>query len=165
MSQRARRTQTQHARVSTLVRATPEHCYSVADDISAYPEWAPGISAVEVLELDDQGAVLVARFDAAAIGRRTRYELKYERTKGAVGQPLRLAWSQVRGDLTTRVDGAYTFAVSADDPDSTKVTYELSIALAVPLPGFVKRRAEEKIVAAALGRFRSRAEALYEDIR
>ena len=33
-----------------------------------------------------------------------------------------------------------------DRPSSTHVTYELSIELVVPLPGFVKRRAEVRIL-------------------
>ena len=42
----------------------------------------------------------------------------------------------------------------------TEVDYELTIDLAVPLPGFVKRRAEDKIVKSALHRFKLRVEDL-----
>ena len=43
-------------------------------------------------------------------------------------------------------DGAYVFTPSDNEPASTHVTYELSIELVVPLPGFVKRRAEVRIL-------------------
>ena len=43
-------------------------------------------------------------------------------------------------------DGAYVFTPSDSEPASTHVTYELSIELVVPLPGFVKRRAEVRIL-------------------
>jgi len=148
--------QTEYARVRTLVSASPEQCYDVVADIASYPDWAHGITGVDIIELDDLGRVLIARFEAEAIGRRTRYVLRYDYSKA----PMAVRWSQVSGDLTTRVDGAYTFTPSADDPEATEVSYELSIGLAMPLPGFVKRRAEAKIVEAALGKFRARIENL-----
>lgn len=148
---------TESASVSTLVRAEPLQCYAVAIDIESYPEWAHAISAVEILEHDDEGRVVAARFSAEAVGRRTRYVLEYDYSDA----PRRLSWRQRSGDLTTSVDGAYTFVSSADDPGATSVSYELSIGLAVPLPGFVKRRAEAKIVGAALDTFRRRVEGLH----
>jgi hypothetical protein len=42
------------------------------------------------------------------------------------------------------VDGAYTFTPTPDG--DTQVQYDLSIELVVPLPGFVKRRAEVRIL-------------------
>ena len=41
------------------------------------------------------------------------------------------------------IRGAYTFETV---PDGTRVTYDLAIELVVPLPGFVKRRAEVRIL-------------------
>ena len=41
------------------------------------------------------------------------------------------------------IDGAYTFAPQGNGTD---VTYSLQIELIVPLPGFVKRRAEVRIL-------------------
>ena len=73
---------------------------------------------------------------------------------------MAFSWRQLEGDLTSRLDGAYRFEVSSQAPDATDVTYELDVDLAVPLPGFVKRRAETKIVKAALKQFRARVESL-----
>ena len=56
-------------------------------------------------------------------------------------------------------DGAYVFTPSDSRPESTHVVYELSIELVVPLPGFVKRRAEGKIIHTALRELRAQAEA------
>lgn len=145
---------TESAKVSTLVNARPDECYTVAVDIATYPDWAHAISGVEILELDAEGRVASARFVAEAIGRSTQYVLAYDYT----GAPNRLGWSQISGDLTSSVDGAYTFSPSPDDPLATLVSYELSIGLVLPLPGFVRRRAEAKIVEAALGKFRRRVE-------
>ena len=61
-------------------------------------------------------------------------------------------------DLTRRLEGAYTFrsAPSASDGELTEVCYELDIELAVPLPGFVKRRAESRIIQTALPELKAR---------
>lgn len=150
---------TQSAKVSTLVNAGPDECYAVAVDIATYPDWAHAISGVEIIDRDAEGRVASARFVAEAIGRRTQYVLAYDYS----GAPHRLAWSQLSGDLTSSVDGAYTFKPSPDDPLATLVSYELSIDLVLPLPGFVRRRAEAKIVEAALGKFRRRVEDMESD--
>jgi hypothetical protein len=50
----------------------------------------------------------------------------------------------IRGDIMRAIDGAYTFTPTADG--GTEVRYDLSIELVVPLPGFVKRRAEVRIL-------------------
>jgi hypothetical protein len=62
------------------------------------------------------------------------------------------------GDIIKRLDGSYRFDGLIDDPRQTEVTYELAIELAVPLPGFVKRRAEGRIAHAALDDFQSKVE-------
>ena len=41
------------------------------------------------------------------------------------------------------------------EPDRTDVTYELVVELVVPLPSFVKRRAESRIVHTALRELKS----------
>ena len=69
-----------------------------------------------------------------------RRPLRYDYTAA----PGSLAWNIVRGDITRRIDGAYTFSQS--DAGGTDVRYDLIIELAVPLPGFVKRRAEVRIL-------------------
>lgn len=151
---------TESARVSTLVAARPDECYAVAVDIARYPEWAHAIADVDILDLDDRGRVAVARFTAEAIGRRAQYVLAYDYSAAPHG----LSWHQISGDITASVDGAYGFSLSEDDPSATLVSYELSIGLVLPLPGFVMRRAEAKIVEAALGKFRRRVEEFSSDL-
>ncbi len=145
----------EHTVVLTTVAAPIEACFRVGIDLEAYPEWVDEIDAVEVLDRDEQGRPVRARFEAAGIGRRSVYVLAYDLS----GAPGRLAWRMVEGDLTSRLEGAYLFEPSptaTPDRVETDVTYELIVDLAVPLPGYVKRRAEDKIVDAALQRFADR---------
>ncbi len=136
------------------VSATTEHCFEVVTDLAAYPEWANGISSVTITKRDEQGRAIQVSFEVEAIGRSARYELLYDYSQA----PHRFSWSLVKGDVMKAMDGAYTFEESADLPGGTDVLYELSIDLAVPLPGFVRRRAEGKIIEAALPYFCRRVE-------
>lgn len=123
-------------------------------DLASYPEWAEGVEAVEITETDSEGRPLRAVYSVAALGRQTRYELLYDYSN----VPQQLSWTLVEGDVTRKLDGAYFFKPSSNVNGGTDVTYDLTIDLAVPLPGFVKRRAETKILAAALERFAQRVE-------
>jgi ribosome-associated toxin RatA of RatAB toxin-antitoxin module len=145
----------EHTVVLTTIPAPIETCFEVGIDLDAYPEWVKGIASVEVEARDELGRPIRARFEATAMGRHTSYVLSYDLS----GAPNRLAWNLVEGDLTTRLEGAYLFELvgSPDGCDvATDVTYELIVDLVVPLPGYVKRRAEEKIVESALQRFKDR---------
>ena len=68
------------------------------------------------------------------------------------------AWKLVSGDIVRRLDGQYVFAAVPDRDDQTEVSYSLSVELAIPLPGFVKRRAEGRIMHAALDDLQARLE-------
>jgi uncharacterized membrane protein len=121
--------------------------WSVLTDFERYPEWARDIKEVVVLERDDEGRATRVHFRAAAMGRSTSYTLRYQWDDA----PHRLPWELVDGDIMRVLDGAYEFA---ENGASTDVTYHLRVELAVPLPGFVKRRAEARIVGTALRELR-----------
>ncbi len=57
-----------------------------------------------------------------------------------------------------KLDGSYVLE-PASRPGRTLVTYHLAVELIVPLPGFVKRRAEQKIIHTALRELRAHVEA------
>jgi uncharacterized membrane protein len=140
----------------TVINAPADLCYEVAADVEHYPEWAADVKAASVVSRDDQGRPSEVAFRTAAMGRSTSYTLHYDYSEA----PGRLSWVLVEGDLTTTLDGAYTFQPVAGDPGSTEVEYSLEVALVVPLPGFVKRRAEAKILRTALPELKARVESL-----
>ena len=135
-----------------IIRATPTRCFEVVTDFERYPEWASDIKAVQVVERDDQGRATEVAFRAAAFGRSTSYTLQYEYGDA----PEQLSWVQVRGDITSKLDGEYHFEASGDD---TEVVYHLVAELKVPIPGFVKRRAQGRIMTIALRNLKTRVEA------
>src|SRR6185295_10623696 len=76
-------------------------------------------------------------------GRRVRYVLDYD----FADAPHAFSWSMVEGDLLRALDGRYAFTPNAD---GTHVDYTLTVELAVPMPGLVKRRASGMIMGNAL---------------
>lgn len=130
------------------IEAAPEAVWAAVADFEAYPQWARELKEATVLQRDDQGRALLVRFRAAAFGRSTDYTLCYDWSE----EPGRLSWKLVTGDIMRVLDGEYEFVPAGQGTD---VTYHLRVDLVVPLPGFVKRRAEARIVSTALEALRS----------
>ncbi|MEY2767954.1 MAG: cyclase [Actinobacteria bacterium] len=132
-------TMSDRAAQTTLINAPLAKAYAVALDFERYPEWAKDVKEAIVRGRDDQGRATLVEFRASALGRSTRYTLSYDYSDA----PNRLSWHLVDGDIMRAIDGAYSF-VEVDG--GTQVFYEIEIELVIPLPGFVKRRAEQRIL-------------------
>jgi len=143
---------TDEATERTTIAATPEACFAIALDFERYPEWAGDIKSVEVVERDDQGRGTKVRYRAAAMGQSIRYTLEYDYRDA----PRTLAWVQIEGEMTRKLDGSYIF--DANDDGGTDMTYHLVAELKVPVVGFIKRRAEHRILGTALRELKARAE-------
>jgi len=135
-----------------VVSASPARCFEVSADIASYPSWAADIKAVTIDERDAQGRPSLVTFRAAAFGRSTSYTLAYDYSEA----PGALAWVQTAGDITNKLDGRYVFAPAADG--GTEVTYHLEAELKVPLPGFIKMRAQSRIMSIALRDLKAQVE-------
>ena len=141
-----------------VIDAPAQPCFEIATEFERYPEWASDIKEVTVVERDAEGHGLVVRFRTAAFGRSTSYTLRYDYAEA----PQVLSWVEVEGDLTSRLDGAYVFAETAGaHGPTTEVTYHLEAQLKLPIPGFVKRRAEGRIMHTALRELKARVEAAH----
>jgi ribosome-associated toxin RatA of RatAB toxin-antitoxin module len=122
------------------IAAPPARVWQIAADVERYPEWVRDVKDVLVRSRDEQQRPSEVEFWASALGRSTHYTLAYDYSQA----PDVLAWKMVRGDIQRAIEGAYY--LSATDDGGTEVRYDLSIELASPLPGFVKRRAEVRIL-------------------
>jgi hypothetical protein len=139
------------ARQEATIAATAEELWSVLVDFERYPTWARDLKAAEVLERDADGRGVRVQYRAAAMGRSTTYVLRYDYTDA----PVRLPWRLERGDIMRKLDGHYLLEPGGE---TTHVVYELEVELVIPLPGFVKRRAEHKIMHTALDELRVHVE-------
>ncbi len=142
---------TERAAQTTLINAPLDKCWQIVLDFENYPNWAKDVKEATVLSRDDQGRASRVEYRASALGRSTHYTLEYDYSE----VPGRLSWKLVDGDIMRALNGAYSF-VEIDG--GTQVFYELDIELVVPLPGFVKRRAEARILIEAVKELKARAE-------
>lgn len=125
-----------------VIDADPTRIMDVIADFEAYPSWATGVRHVEVV---DAGADRADRvhfvLDAAPI--RDEYDLAY-----TWDGDRSVSWSLVeKGAMLTSMDGTYELEPTTA---GTKVTYQLSVDVAVPLLGMLKRKAEKVIIETAL---------------
>lgn len=142
------------ATLTMEIAAPAERIRDVLLDFESYPAWARDLKGVTVEALDAEGRGHEVTFRAAAMGRSTSYTLRYEHGE----KPSRISWELVRGDIMRRLDGSYVLEPVAGDADRTRVTYHLAVDLVVPLPAFVKRRAESKIIHTALRELQAHVE-------
>lgn len=141
-------------KVSRVVNADAAKCHALVADVESYASWVSDLREVSVDARDEEGRATEATFRVVAMGRSATYSLLYDYSDS----PKLIRWELASGDIIKRLDGSYTFDRVVDDSNQTEVTYELAIELAVPLPGFVKRRAEGRIGHAALDDFQSEVE-------
>jgi uncharacterized membrane protein len=130
----------EQASQTITIDAPPERVWAIATDFERYPEWAKDVKDVVVRTRDDEGRAMEVEYRASALGRSTHYTLGYDYAEA----PGVLDWRMIRGDIMRTIDGSYHFSATPDG--GTEVRYDLVIDLVVPLPGFVKRRAEVRIL-------------------
>lgn len=121
-------------------------------DIAQYPTWSGAIKSVTILEKDDKGRATSATLSIDAGMMKDRVTLEYDWSKA----PGRLDFSLSDADLLTAMDGAYI--VTAQDEDTTEVTYELHVDLSMPIPAMMRHKAEEATINTALGQLKTFAE-------
>ena len=136
---------------STTVDAPPEHVMAVIEDFAAYPAWAGEVRSADVTAVGADGRPAEVKFvmDAGVV--KDEYTLRYEWSGSD-----RVTWSLVEGKLLTALDGTYELEATPDG--GTKVTYRLSVDIAMPMLGMMRRRAERVIIDRALAGLKQRAE-------
>ena len=113
-------------------------------DIATYPEWLTSIKKADVLESDDQGRAIKAKLAIDAGVMKDRVTLDYDWSAA----PASLSFSMDDADLLTQMDG--TYFIKALDEDSTQVTYELTVAVSLPVPSMIITKAQQQTIDAAL---------------
>lgn len=138
---------------SIVVDAPAERIMAVIADLPAYPEWAKAVSRTEVLELDEQGRAHRVRFTLDAGPVQDVYTLCYDWAPDG----LKVNWHLVQGQMQRAQNGEYALR-PLNDGSSTEVTYTLSVELALPMIGLLRRKAEKVIMDIALKELKRRAE-------
>ncbi|HEX5996558.1 MAG TPA: SRPBCC family protein [Jiangellales bacterium] len=138
---------------SISIEATRAEVMAVIADLEAYPEWTASVKQVDILTVydDETERPAEARFvlDAGAI--KDTYTLSYEWDDDS-----EVRWTLVEGGLLKAMDGSYRLSPVGEH--RTEVTYQLSVEIAIPLLGLMKRKAEKVIIDTALKELKKRVE-------
>lgn len=128
-----------------VIEAQADDVMEVIAGFGDYPQWATGMREVDVVDTTPDGQPLDVRFVVDSAPIRDTFTLRYDWRDERL-----VTWSLVSddGSMLSAMDGSYTLDVVAGG--RTRVTYQLSVDLKLPLLGMLKRKAEKVIVDTAL---------------
>ena len=134
------------------IDADPGTVMDVIADIGSYPDWVSEYREAEVLEADPDGNPKVARLvlDTSVLKDTLVLSYQWPKDRGSV------RWSLVSSSLLRSLDGVYRLASKGSGTD---VTYELTVDIAIPMIGLLKRKAERRLIDTALKDLKKRVEA------
>jgi Polyketide cyclase / dehydrase and lipid transport len=130
-----------------VIEATPDEIMDVLFDLESLPEWSSAHQKVEVLERDDQGRPSRSRQVVKIVGISDEQVLAYSVHDDGV------SWTLVSAKQQRAQDARYTLL---PDGDSTRLRFELSVALTVPLPAFLVKRGTKGLMETATEGLRKR---------
>ncbi|MFT4010078.1 MAG: SRPBCC family protein [Nocardioidaceae bacterium] len=137
---------------SIVIAADRSTIMDVIADFGAYPEWAQGVKVADVTEPGPEGGrpkAVYFEVDVKPIS--DSYTLVYD-WNGDDG----VTWRLGEGKMMKAIDGEYALRALSDD--STEVTYSLTVDMAIPMIGMLRRKAEKVIIDSALGGLKKRVE-------
>ena len=121
--------------------------------LEKYPEWSSSIKAVEAIARDDQGRITKVKMTIDAGMMKDRVILDYDWSAA----PHQLTFTLDDADMLTEMTGGYTLVDNGDD--TTTVTYELTVALSMPVPAMMRTKAERDTIELSLKELKEKLEA------
>jgi ribosome-associated toxin RatA of RatAB toxin-antitoxin module len=114
------------------IEATPEEILDVIADVESTPTWSPQYQSAEVMEAYDDGRPRRVKMKIKTAGISDEQVVDYTWAADIV------SWTLVSAGQLKAQDASYTLT---PDGDKTKVKFDITIDLSIPLPGFVLKRA------------------------
>src|SRR6202012_181320 len=130
-----------------VIEAKPEEILEVLFDLESLTEWSSAHQEVEILERDDEGRPIKSRQVVKLVGVADEQVLDYTVHDDGV------SWTLVSAKQQRAQDGRYTLA---PDGDSTRVHFELTVDLTVPVPGFLIKKGAKGLMDTATEGLRKR---------
>ena len=137
---------------SVVIEAPISDVVKVLTDLASYPSWSSAIKSVEVQSKDDSGRATKAKISIDAGVMKDRVTLDYDWSNS----PSEITFSLDDADLLTEMTGAYKLSDNGDD--STTVSYELTVALSMPVPAMMRQKAEHSTIDLALNQLKAKLE-------
>jgi ribosome-associated toxin RatA of RatAB toxin-antitoxin module len=115
-----------------VIEASPEEILDVIADVESTPIWSPQYQSADVLETYDDGRPKRVKMKVKSAGISDEQVVEYTWTDN------KASWTLISAGQLKAQDASYTLTAEGD---KTKVKFDITIDLSVPLPGFVLRRA------------------------
>jgi uncharacterized membrane protein len=133
------------------INASADEVRAVLFDIASYPSWSTSFKSVTVLASDGQGRPTQVSMSVDAGALKDKPTLNYDWS----AYPDRLDFSLEDADLLTQMSGSY---IVKDNGDETEVTFELTVALSMPVPDIMRTKAEKSTIDLALKQLKEKLE-------
>jgi len=133
------------------ITASADEVRAVLFDIASYPSWSTSFKSVTVLASDGQGRPTQVSMSVDAGALKDKPTLNYDWS----AYPDRLDFSFEDADLLTQMIGGY---IVKDNGDETEVTFELTVALSMPVPDIMRTKAEKSTIDLALKQLKEKLE-------
>lgn len=119
-------------------------------DLEGYPNWSTGIKSVSVDERDgaNRPTKVTCGIDAGVM--KDKVTLDYDWSKA----PSEVAFTLDEADLLTAMDGS----IKIEGDEEVKVTYELTVALSLPVPAPMREKTELATIDLFLKQLKQKAE-------
>lgn len=131
----------------TVIEATPDEIMAVLFDLESLTHWSSAHQEVEILDTDEQGRPKRSRQVIKIVGVTDEQVLDYSVHDDGVG------WTLVSSKQQRAQQGRYTLT---PDGDRTRVRFELTVDLTVPLPGFLVKKGAKGLMDTATEGLRKR---------
>lgn len=115
-----------------VIEASPAEVLDAIADVESSPKYTSAQQSAEILETGDDGRPRRVKMKVKSAGIADELVLDYTWADDVV------SWTLVSAKSLRAQDGKYTLK---PDGDKTKVRFELTVDLSVPLPGFVLKKA------------------------
>ncbi len=138
-----------------LIDATANEVMDVIADIEAYPQWTAFTKAV-VIERDSAGRPELVEFSFDMGAFKDEQTMRYQWPDAGLVQ-----WQVTASNLLKSLSGSYRvmqLTSSGEHRPQTKVVYELTMEVSMPLISAMRKRAEKMIVDTALQGLKKRVE-------
>jgi uncharacterized membrane protein len=133
------------------INASADEVRAVLFDVASYPSWSTSFKSVTVLASDGQGRPTQVSMSVDAGALKDKPTLNYD----WAAYPDRLDFSLEDADLLTQMSGSY---IVKDNGDETEVTFELTVALSMPVPDIMRTKAEKSTIDLALKQLKEKLE-------
>ena len=130
-----------------VIEATPDEIMDVLFDLESLTEWSSVHKEVDILEHDDQGRPTKSRQVVKLVGVSDEQELAYTVHDDGV------SWTLVKAKQQRAQEGRYTLT---PEGDSTRVRFDLTVDLLMPVPGFLIKRGTKSLMDTATAGLRKR---------